>query len=91
MIASDNLVFVIKAGMNGKGNNKYCLYYEDSKIVQYTEASSSTYVSVVMSYDGKKNEPNYDDQLKLYATFDEGSCSLLNIWREKKSVPVLEG
>jgi hypothetical protein len=67
------------------------LYYEDSKIVQYPEASSSTYVSVVMNYDGKKNEPNYDDQLKLYATFDEGSCSLLNIWREKKSVPVLEG
>ena len=34
MIASDNLVFVIKAGMNGKGNKKYCLYYEDKKIVQ---------------------------------------------------------
>ncbi len=32
MIASDNLVFVIKAGTNGKGNKKYCLYYEDSKI-----------------------------------------------------------
>jgi hypothetical protein len=23
--------------------------------------------------------------------FDDGSCSLINIWREKKSVPVLEG
>jgi hypothetical protein len=44
-----------------------------------------------MSYDGKKNVSNYDDQLKFYATFDEGSCSLINIWREKKSVPVSEG
>ncbi len=34
MITSDNLVFVIKAGTNGKGNKKYCLYYEDKNIVQ---------------------------------------------------------
>jgi hypothetical protein len=33
MIASENLVFVIKALYNdGEGNKKYCLYYEDGKI-----------------------------------------------------------
>ena len=34
MIASDNLVFVIKAGINGKENKKYCLYYNKGKILQ---------------------------------------------------------
>ena len=34
MIASNNLVFIIKAETNVKGNKKYCLYYEDSKILQ---------------------------------------------------------
>ncbi len=43
-----------------------------------------------MSYDGKKNVSNYDDQLKLYAIYNDGSCSLINIWRGKMSVPVLE-
>ncbi len=32
MCATDNLVFVLTVGANGKGNEKYCLYYEDSKI-----------------------------------------------------------
>ncbi len=37
MCATDNLVFVLKIGAEGKkanrkGYEKYCLYYEDSKI-----------------------------------------------------------
>ncbi len=32
MCATDNLIFVLKIGADGKENGKYCLYYEDSKI-----------------------------------------------------------
>ncbi len=35
MCASDNLVFVLKTNANGKGNQMYCLYYEDSIVKQY--------------------------------------------------------
>ena len=43
-----------------------------------------------MSYDGKKNESNYDDQLKFYAIYNDGTSSLINIWREEKSAPVVD-
>jgi hypothetical protein len=45
---------------------------------------------VLKSYDGKKNEPNYDDQLKFYAIFNNGSCSLITLCRKKYTIPVLE-
>jgi hypothetical protein len=43
-----------------------------------------------MSYDGKKNECKYDDQLKLYASLDNSTSALINIWREKNAAPVFE-
>jgi hypothetical protein len=34
MCASDNLVLVLKTKADGKGHEKYCLSYEDSKIIK---------------------------------------------------------
>jgi hypothetical protein len=51
--ATENLVFVLKNGANGKGNELFCLYYEDSKIHKTLLYNGvRTGVEVLINYDG---------------------------------------